>query len=511
MLMLTRGLNRVCRNFNSAVFLLALLMAGSSAGYGAEYGAELSAAEIYTSNVNLAPNNLAESQWLSAVVPRVYVDLARPLYEFQLDYDLQAFFYSGQSELDKSYSNLWTHGSFDLVKDALVMNGTVRFTQVIIDPQRQQQDSNFFVTGNLSDAFAWEVGPRWRQNLFSNSRVDAFFNAGQIKYSKNDLQGTDTQRGEFRLETLDRDAARLSYRLLYNYDNVNFDVTEKTQFQRISFELGYSLASSVEVLVLAGSESNLKRNDGLLDEPYWEVGLRSEVRKNSFEAYVGHRFFGPTYRLRWARTTEKSSLWVDYRELQQTTELAAIDALSNDTAAGLNPIRDPTLTVGSGLDRPGSGNRFLRKRATLDYRRERYRGQNRFYAFWVDDKEISTLEVLPVGIQTISTSDNSYGGGLDVAWDVGPRTALSLFGNWSRRKFNTNGTGGSDNNDQYLVGSRLRYNVGKRLELCMSVGYRQQTGGSVEYDAVTAALRARWYFFGGRNYKAGSIDCSREY
>ncbi|MFW2405596.1 MAG: TIGR03016 family PEP-CTERM system-associated outer membrane protein, partial [Gammaproteobacteria bacterium] len=310
----------------------------------ADYGAEIALVEGYTSNIFLAPEGFEQSEWLTVIVPRFYTDLERPQYDLEFDYRMEALFYSDLSEFNEAYSDLWARGSFDLVDEKLSLMGLTRFTQVNIDPEGRLPDNNVNLTGNRSDAFAWEIGPRWNQPLLGNSEVDAHYYVGTINYDDADTQGVTTQRAEIWFRTLDRSATPVTYELFYRYQNYDYDVTGVTQFQRLYLELSYSERPLFQPTVIVGSESNLVTNDGLLDEPYWEAGFRSAVRSNIFEAFYGRRFYGPTYRLRWTRTTQKSDFWADYRETQQTPESGAIDDIVADVDAGITPSAGQSLT-----------------------------------------------------------------------------------------------------------------------------------------------------------------------
>ena len=180
--------------------LLVLLLPGPASS--ADYGAEISLGSIYTSNLTLTRDDLAEPQWVNAVVPSVFIEHKAARWSADFNYELQTLFYAGESELNEAFSQLWTTGLLNLIGDELLLFGFARATQVNLDPEGRLPGNNINVTNNRSDALVWEVGPQWRQTLFgASSVVDAYYYVGRIKFADADTQGADTQVGEFSLRS----------------------------------------------------------------------------------------------------------------------------------------------------------------------------------------------------------------------------------------------------------------------------------------------------------------------
>ena len=499
----------------SLALLWGLTLPGSDT-FALEYGAEVGLGQIYTNNLFLLPDDQAESEWITAIVPRIYVEQIRPKYEVEFDYTGEALFYSNRSEFNEAYSDMFARGILDVLSERLFVTGLARYTQVNISPEGQLPDNNVNVTGNRSDAFAWEAGPRWAQGLFANSEVDAHYYVGSIQYDDPELQGATTQRAQFRLRTLAPRAKTLTYDTYYRYQRLDYGSRGVNKFQRLYLQVGYMVTDAFQPVFLVGAENNIASTNGLLDEPYWEAGFQSLIKDNRLEAYYGRRFYGPTYRVRWTRMTHRSNLWVDYRETQHTTESGALDDLVTDIDAEVDPSSGQSLTPPPGTDRPGTGLQLLRKRARVEWRLNRYRGSTRIYGFWVDDEQVITSNILPLP-SVESFVDKSFGAGIGLSWEMGNRTALTFFGEWTRRKLAAEQQGTSDTtNDVYRTNARLRYQISRTVEICGLVGFQSQTGGTVEWDELNAAIRLKWNFlgsgaFGGRQTGYAPLDCSRVY
>lgn len=475
-----------------------LMLSVPAVASAAELGAELSLAEVYTSNLRLLPDEFSESQWVTAIVPSVYVAYEGPRLEFDLDYELQALIYSGESDLNEAFSELWTTGIVDLIKDELFLRGFGRATQVNLNPEGRLSDNNINITENRSDAYAWELGPRWRRAIMGQSEIDAFYYAGRIDYDDSNTQGVDTQTARVIIGTNSSSGQAVSYQATYNYRNFDYDDTGSVKHQDIQLELGYATSPAFELLGIVGSESNIAKNNGSLDEPYWQAGFRSQIGKNELEALYGRRFYGPTFWLSWTRDMPNSRFRLIYRETQDTDESLAIADLGADTAAGLNPARDPSLTPDSSLVRPGSGDRSVIRRGIADYRWTRYRSEIGLHVFWVDREQISGLDpTFPAG-SALTSTDQSIGAGFDLQWDIGVHLNTSLNGRWVSREFDTQQVGGDTEDDLYRLDWRLIYALGMKTELTFKAGYQTQTGGPLDYDEVHGAISIK-RFFGGQD------------
>jgi len=482
-----RWFERVARLAIGAILLSGL----PGLSHGVEYGADLAFASIYSNNVTLAPDNLSKTQWVNALVPRVYLTHVAPRYEIDVDYRLEALFYPGESDLNGVYSDLWAGGNFGLVKDELFLDGFGRITQVNVDPERQNSNNNLYVTGNRTDAVAVWGGPRWQRYLFNDSEIDTSYYVGRIEYDDDTIQGVDTQDAQLSINSTILSTSRFSYDLFWRYRNYDYDDTGPVKFQKAQLELGYFFNPYFQVAGLVGSESNLGTNDGKLDEPFWEVGFRSWFRQDFIEAFYGERFYGPTYRFTWRREMRDSTIRVTYRETQDTDEGAALGDLGTDFDAGINPNQDSTLTPATGIDRPGTGARSVNKVGRADFRRSLYRTDLRLSALWRDREEIASLTV--PGMQT-TTEDQSIGAEFQMSWDLGVRTVTSLIGGWTQRKFDTNQEDSGNDSDNYRLDARVDYRLGMLTDLYLQVGYQTQESTNLSYDELHAGVGFRRYF-----------------
>jgi len=465
------------------------------AASGADYGADVALASIYTDNLTLAPDDLARSQWVNSIVPHVYYNNDAARWSAEFDYQLQALFYAGESELNEAFSQLWATGALNVIGDELLLRGFARALQVNLDPEGRLPDNNINITGNRTDVVAGEIGPQWQQLVFgASSFVDAYYYVGRINYSEDGVQGADTQDAQFSLSSNLDSPRSLTYEIFYRYRNFDYDDTGPAKFQQAFLELGFFVTPLFQLVGVVGLESDLVANTGRLDEPYWEAGIRSWFGANRVEAFYGRRFFGPTYRLTWQRNMQVSTLRMTYVETQQTDETRAIDDLAFDVEEGLDPAQGETLAPDTTIDQPGSGARSLNKRFIADYRTSLYRTEIDVFSFWRRRKEITPITDPMLGAPDFLRVDESYGLGFKVSWAAGTKTTASVFANWTRREFDVRDVTGADANDLYQGNIRLDYNLGLFTEIRALVGYQKQSGGDTQYDELHAALRLKRYF-----------------
>ena len=464
-----------------------------------DFGADVSLASTYTSNLFLAPKGQEDDQWVNSVLPRFYWSRAGGNYQIDVDYEGQAFFYARNPELNELYNELWATGVLGVIGEQLDLRGFARATQVNVDPEAPIIDNNLLVTGNRANARAWEIGPRWT-SFVARSELDAHYYVGRIEYDNEDSQAVVRQDGQMRLRSDLQSTRRVSYDLQYRYRNFDYEETGDTEFQDLRFELGLFTSPFFQVIGIAGAETNLAKNDGKLDEPFWEAGFRAWLGHNSVLATYGERYYGDTYRLRWDRQMLNSNFLIAYDEVQTTDEGVAFDAIAEDERAGIDPAQNPSLTPDNRLESPGSGSRFLNKRLRADYRLNTYRTELRIYAFRVEREQFFAATISPVNPTDRFSKDESLGGGADVTWEVGAKTSLNARGQWTRREFDTEQQGSSRRSDVWRADLRLRYSLGLWTDLIGRVGYldQSQTNSSEDLDEYHAAIEIRRYFFDRR-------------
>jgi uncharacterized protein (PEP-CTERM system associated) len=379
--------------------------------------------------------------------------------------------------------------------DKLFFRGLGRLTQVNVKPEGRLSSNNIYRTGNRSDVLAWQAGPELNTPVFGRSEIDAYFYVGKISYSDDALQGVDTEEAEFVLGTNFSAPQSATYQFFYRYRNYDYELTGPVKFQQAQIEFGYFTSQSLQLVGIAGLESNLATNDGSLDEPYWTAGVRGWFGENRLEAFYGQRFFGPTFWLTWERIMQRSQLYITYRETQQTDESAAIDDLNADADSGRDPGTDESRTPDTTIDRPGSGIRSLNKEARLDYRLDLYRTDVHLAAFWRDREQILSNQIIPGPPQDATSTDRSVGLEFDTSWDVGAKTTMSIFGRWTRRNFDIQQEVSASSNDVFQIDGSVEYDIGLYMELSLVAGYQTQQGErTLEYDELHAALRLRRYF-----------------
>jgi len=482
---------------SASLYAVALLLALPVTGRAVDYGADVGLATLYTSNLTLAPSGEEQGQWINSIIPAVYLTHVGANFEVDIDYQLQAFFYAGESDLDQAYSDLWATGLLDLIGDEFSLYGLARVTQVNIDPEAPIVDNNFNVTGNRSSGLAWEAGPQWVR-YGGNYDIDAFFYGGQVNYDDDALQDVDKLDGMFVIGSANESTQRLSYEFDWRYRNYEYANSGVFKRQLAQLELGYFATTFFQIVGVGGMESNIVVNDGKLDEPFWEAGFRTWIGQNRLEGFYGERYYGPTYRGEWEYLTQKSQFRVSYVEEQVTDEALDFDVLAEDYAAGLDPTVDPSLSPQDGLEQPGTGARSLIRRWRADFRLNFYRSDMHLFAFSYDREQILPDPGQPVDPDEQLSTDESVGAGFNFTWEFGVYTQLELYGNWTNRAFDIQDVNSERKIDLYRGDIRLLYDLGPMTEIIARVGYQGETGSLTGYDEVHAGIEFRQYFIDRR-------------
>ncbi len=494
---------------NPVIFAItALLLVGiSSRASAVDFSVGAGLAEIYTSNLFLAPSGSEEDKFITEIAPFVELTNDGERLEYEVDYKFQMLLYPGDSDLNNAYSDLSSLAFINLIGDELRLRGLARVTQVNIDPAKKVTGNNFNITGNRSDAIRWEGGPDWNQELGAWSEIDAYYYAGQIKYDGTNASDVDTQRGRFEMGSKADSESTLAYRLVYDYYNYDYVSIQDVKRQGAYLRLDYDIANEFQIFGLAGLDSDLAdRTNGFLTENRWEAGIVAAGTTSRLEASVGNRYFGNTYRFEFERVGESSLFRVLYREEPGSAESIFVGSKPRPTGVSQDtePLDQPVLT---GLDSLGSGKTFVSKRAETSLRLSQFRSSTIFRIWWEQRDFFSAT----AGPANNGQKEKTIGAAFKFNWDLGESTLAHMDADWRIRRFprsavdpNT-GVSSLVNRDDTLwqINAGVDYKLGTQTSLTLNVGFENRdqesdSGGlvatNIEYDQLYAAIRLSRYF-----------------
>jgi len=419
-----------------------------------EFTPRVAVGQIWTDNIQLAPDGLEESDWITELRPGFTLATEGPRVRLDLDYELQALWFNDFNELDDTYHQLDGNGNFVLLPESLFLDAFARYDQQNVDTSGRIAFDNLFDTGNRTDTFVYGASPyhvgRWGS-----------WGESLVRYQHQAVRYSNTDPGAAAVEDSDTNgvsaslgspaAARgPSWRLGGSYDRTEFEQSREYEYARAALDLGVPVGLRTRLTGTVGQESDVAEDSsqGGLDSSFWYVGFAwapSELQ--SLEARVGERFFGTAWELHWRRRGSRGELTLDYTE--EPTTSAGVLGDENIFAPGTTPGGVGSLNARVILQKRLSGSagyEFVRSNITA-----------RIYS---DRREYQ---------DAIGGTEKSIGATLDYNWDAAPRTSVGFDVNWQRTE------PGADRRDNYSeIAASLTRTMTRTLSAVFRVSHFQR-------------------------------------
>lgn len=462
----------------AATALAAALVVTAMPAAALDVSGRVSASTIYSDNIRLASDGSEEEDLMFRVDPTVVISSIGRRYDFQLEYTLEALYYSDLSDNTEVYSQGSTTLDLEILEEHLFLNSEASISQVVVDPERPFSFTNVPQTSNRSDAVRYQTGPEWRQEILDSSLV-VRYDIGHVAYDQEELQDSDYQNLNTDLTSPDKDRG-LSWSAHHEYRRYQYDESEDAKRQLAELSLILNLSGGWAPFVSGGLESDVKdRTDAALTEGIWRAGLRRTTVRTSFEAFAGERSFGSSWGASFERQYGADSgdiFRIAYREAPRTSEdLEGSRRRPTDPPGSVPPgtVVPPGPVVPPGVVSPGSGQYFLSKRGDVVLARSFSRNAVSLNLFYEENQNLEE------GV--VADSDTTRQTGVSFAWvyQFGARTSAILEGFGARREFSR--ISGTDDEDTLARGRvGLRYQLGERTEVTGWVAHDQRRSADIE-------------------------------
>jgi hypothetical protein len=449
--------------------------------------------EIYTSNVNLAPDGQEEDEWITRVVPSIYLGYLGTGLRVDFTYALEALFYASDSERNGVFNQLDLNALLNLIGEDLQLRARGTMTQVNVAPEEPIASSNVNVTGNRTDANSFEIGPEWNTDVFSSSVLDGYAYAGRVTYDDtprdDDLtdpvedlvQDIDTLEARISLHSADEAASPITYEAVYEYDNLDYELSGEAEQQAAWLRTGYRFTPEFEVFALGGLDSDFEDlDDSSLSEGRWEVGVDVGSPLARLQAAVGERYWGTTWRALLERVQEESTYRVSYRESPSTTDRTQLQQIPLATPGDDDVLPPPPDTD---IERFGDPTRFLQKRADALASWRLSRSTVTLDAFW--DRREDQIVLDPEEPQPTTREDEtSYGAIASFRLDIGARSRAGVSASWRRREFVDTTADVPFTDVDTVVDGTLSFetDLGALTSLAFSTGLQSRDGAADDDD-----------------------------
>jgi hypothetical protein len=456
--------------------VVGVLIAAQAGAASWDFTPHISLGQTWTDNVNLAPADVEESEWITELKPGFVFALDSPRARAQLDYDLQVLRFADFSEFDDEFHQARGTGNFVLAPDSLFLSTFGRYEQQTIDPAGRIAFDNFFNTDNRTDSLVFGVSPynigRWGSWGESLLRYDY----QTVRYSNSDP-------ASFQLRNSDRQAVSaalgspqartgFSWRASGLYSRTEFDTAPEFEYGRVGLDVGLPVGWRTRLTASGGLESDVSDDPsaGGLDSAFWYVGFAWEPSElQSLVVKGGKRYFGTAWEVHWARRGSKGEIGLDYEE----------EPITSTGVLGDESVFEPGFQPG-GVPRLDT-RVFLRKRlaARANYRFVRSTLATRVYVSRQEYEDAT------------GGTEEYFGAAVTYDWDLATRTRVGGAVDWTRRDF------GSDlgNDDQFEYTIRVTRELTRVLSAVLRGShFRRTSDSSFDYRVNLVSLTVRAQF-----------------
>jgi hypothetical protein len=483
--------------FGRSLGATCLFLTISSPTSALEYFGDLTAGLALTDNVELAPSGQEQSEGILRVAPTLNLYHESKRIDFIFEGTLEGLFYRDDSDRNQANTELFSSLLVDVIDERLGWRGLASLAQVNIDPDGPTTNTNLFDTGNRDDALFWETGPEWTSPIFSQGELMALGYAGQVNYGDSDIQDIDTQYAEVAITQSPGAVGSLGYEARYIFQRFDYDESGDLEDQSAYLRLSYQYTQSLRLFGLVGADNDFEdQGSSALDEFRWETGFATEIGSaDTFEAAIGERFYGTTWRAAWNRIRENQRYRIQYSEEPANADLLQREALRRgEDPDGLDPADDEA-------GRPGVDDRYIRDRLDLIAEFEFARSFLSIEGYWEKQNRENSNLVNDEFVGSLTGDETFWGVESGFTWQVGDRTAANLaffYRNRDSDRFNPDGTSaGSTEDDLYRFSAGLDYILGVKTSVSLTVRYdnRDGSGGDDdEYDQFGGILEIKRSF-----------------
>jgi len=478
--------NMILRSpFFTAIILFSLASySGPALAVDVQFSAQVE--EVYSDNITLVPNDEAKADFVTRIAPSVQLDYLANSAEVTAEYTYEILRYASETDFDQEYHQLNALGGIDIIGKTLRMQGQTIYTQVNVDPRAPAQTSNIAAGGNRTDASNWQLGPRYQQEMFG-ADVSAFYDYGRIEFDDPNSQDIESNRYGASVSNAEITSSRTTYEAVWNYWKLDYQVSGEIEDQTLYLQLRRELSDALDVFALGGADSDLfDRGESSLSETRWEVGFDYTGFDNYVSASFGDRYFGSVYRVSAGRQVSAWNYGLSYSEEPGTSESFFLGEQATP-----DPGEPPP---DAGLDTPGLGQPFIRKRTDATINWEGY-ASRLLVRGWLEKRDQSDPEDFENPNDGI-ISDNEKSKGLAAAyeWDLGAKTGAVFRTGWDKREFDDldplGGPSIKSDIETFRVGAEIIYELGLKTSVTGGAGYRDSSGsdGNNNFDEIYIAV-----------------------
>jgi len=405
-----------------AAFLCTALIAPA---FALDFNPGVQVIGIYSDNIRLQRENPVDDIVLS-VAPTIGIQHYGQKVILEADYLYQWIFYEDAAEGKANFGNGSAALGLELVDERFFIDSFVSQSQTYVDPLGPIPNTNTQLVTNRADLLNLQTTPRLVLPIFS-ATLDTAGTLGRIDFDDPTLQDADYLRTNSTLGTAATEPG-ITWSVKHLFTRFEYELPPVANRQELRLELGYNIGSW-GVFGQVGKESPfVDPTDSSLTDRIWQLGLRYQLARTSFRAFIGERSFGDTYGLRLTQDLSRGFIAIDYQEQPTRTE-QIFAARPNPDLDPLDPAIPPLPDQGVDINQPGIGSVFVQKRLSATWTQTFNKNDFSFLLF----NERREDEILQDG--SLQPNDvNSTGARLNWKYRLGRRTELLAELAYSQRR-----------------------------------------------------------------------------
>lgn len=319
------------------LLLLGRINAGVAAAVGciifstvhAAWDIESSAAVgvTYTDNISLTSESEKESETIVYVTPAIRISRQARRFNLDLNYSIEALFYSNVPDRNELYHQFDTNFGSELIENFFHLDGSLSYTQTTIEPAQTIAFDNLSGTGNRSNVATGAINPYIRRNFNNDYLLLLGTTRSIVDYldqTDNGVEIPDVDRREdnFSFEKLSGQSDwrwRISYERDIEHEKIDgFDQDiEILNYETSQLDIYYALTSKLEIFASGGRETDLFSDFVSQERPqasFWEAGFNFHSRHSRIEAAAGERSYGRSKRFQFERKSRILTFVLAYDE-----------------------------------------------------------------------------------------------------------------------------------------------------------------------------------------------------
>lgn len=234
----------------------------------------LDLAEVYTSNVTLAPSS-EEEEFITRITPGVSVIGQGSGLKLDLKYRLEQNLYASESSRNDTFHQLSGRADAEIVRDTLFMDAVVRVGQTVIDGEKSISLDNLNL-GNKADVTTFSAGPVLKHDFNGFVLMDLSYHYETVDYeATNTISDAKIDRFEASLES-GRRLTRFTWQGHFESTDTERDSAAGSKRKSALLALQYQMFRSLALIARTGYEKNdipTTRNT-VVDGSYWSAGFK---------------------------------------------------------------------------------------------------------------------------------------------------------------------------------------------------------------------------------------------